>query len=91
MLALSVQNNTFGTVINALKSKGVLKGAQASIVSSYTKLRNAAMHADWSKIDDADVSRLIGFLEPFLLQNFVWVWPVIASVVPNLLLQNWWA
>lgn len=71
MLGLSVHNKTLDTVVNALKSKSVLKGAQASIVSSYTKLRNASMHADWSKIDNADVSSLIGFLEPFLIQNFI--------------------
>jgi len=70
MLGLTVENKTLVTVANALKSKGVPKGAQASIVSSYTKLRNASMHADWTKIDDADVSSLIGFLEPFLMQNF---------------------
>ncbi|HXA16120.1 MAG TPA: DUF4145 domain-containing protein [Thermoanaerobaculia bacterium] len=69
-LGISVEGKTLDTVINALKAKGFFKGAQAPIVASYAKLRNAAMHADWPKIADSDVSSLIGFLEPFLLQHF---------------------
>jgi len=67
---VNVEGKTLDAVINALKAKQFFKGAQAPIVASYVKLRNAAMHADWPKIQDADVSSLIGFLEPFLLQNF---------------------
>jgi len=28
------------------------------------------MHAEWGKIQDADINSLIGFLEPFLLRHF---------------------
>lgn len=69
-LGINVQNKTLDSVINSLKSKGFFKGAQVPIVSSYVKLRNAAMHADWDKIEDADISSLLGFLEPFLLEHF---------------------
>ena len=69
-MGLNVQDKTLDTVINLLKAKGFLKGAQTSIVSSYVKLRNASMHADWDKIQESDVSSLIGFLEPFLLEHF---------------------
>ncbi len=70
-LGLSVENKNLSSIINTLKSKGLLSGAQGPIVSSYVKLRNAAMHAEWEKINEADVSSLIGFLEPFLLEHFV--------------------
>ena len=69
-LGINVQNKTLDSLINSLKSKGFFKGAQVPIVSSYVKLRNSAMHADWDKIDDADISSLLGFLEPFLIQHF---------------------
>jgi hypothetical protein len=34
------------------------------------KIRNFAMHADWSKITPQDVGSVIGFTEQLLLQNF---------------------
>ena len=67
---ISTENKKLPALINALKAQSFFSGAQASIVSSYTKLRNSSMHADWDKIEKADVSSLIGFLEPFLLENF---------------------
>lgn len=69
-LGLNVENKTLASVINSLKSQSFFKGAQVPIVSSYSKLRNAAMHADWDKIQEADISSLIGFLEPFLIEHF---------------------
>ncbi len=69
-LGINVENKTLSSVINSLKSKAFFKGAQAPIVSSYVKLRNAAMHADWTKISETDVSSLLGFLEPFLVEHF---------------------
>jgi len=69
-LGINVENKTLSSVINSLKSKSFFKGAQVPIVSSYVKLRNAAMHADWTKISETDVSSLLGFLEPFLVEHF---------------------
>jgi hypothetical protein len=69
-LDINVDNKTLETLINALKTKSFFKGAQVPIVSSYVKLRNSAMHANWEKISDADISSLIGFLEPFLIEHF---------------------
>ena len=69
-LGVNIENKTLSSVIGSLKSKSFFKGAQVPIVSSYSKLRNSAMHADWDKIQEADVSSLIGFLEPFLLEHF---------------------
>ena len=66
----NTENKTLDGVINSLKTKSFFKGAQAPIISSYVRLRNAAMHADWEKISDSDVSSLLGFLEPFLIEHF---------------------
>ena len=69
-LGINVQGRTLDSIINALKAKSFFKGPQAPIVASYVKLRNAAMHADWNQITEADVSSLLGFLEPFVIQHF---------------------
>jgi hypothetical protein len=67
---INTENKSIDAVINSLKAASFFKGAQSSIVGSYVKLRNLAMHAEWDKIQDADVGSLIGFLESFLLENF---------------------
>jgi hypothetical protein len=67
---LEVEEKDMSEVINGLKTKGVLKGAQPKILSSYVQLRNKAFHADWDKIDKASVSAAIGFTEQFLAANF---------------------
>ena len=69
-LGIHAEGKTLDAVIGALKTKGFFSGAQGPIVSSFVKLRNSAMHADWSKISEPDVSSLLGFLEPFLLEYF---------------------
>jgi len=67
---LSVSDADMSQVINALKSQGLLKDPQASIVQSYVKLRNKAFHAEWDKIEKESVNSTIGFTEQFILSNF---------------------
>jgi hypothetical protein len=69
-LGLDVADKSLEDVINALKSKSFFRGAQTKIITSFVRLRNCAMHAEWKKIQETDVSSLIGFLEPFLLEHF---------------------
>ena len=69
-LGLDVEDKSLDDVINALKSKSFFRGAQTKIITSFVRLRNYAMHAEWKKIQETDVSSLIGFLEPFLLDHF---------------------
>jgi hypothetical protein len=69
-LGINTEGKALDNIINALKTQKFFSGAQAPIISSYVKLRNSAMHADWDKIHEADVNSLIAFLEPFLLENF---------------------
>lgn len=67
---IATSGKTLDHIVNSLKAASFFKGPQAAIVGSYVKLRNSAMHADWDKIQDADIGSLIGFLEPFLVQHF---------------------
>ena len=57
-------------VINALKSKGLVAGAQKSLLDAMPKVRNHALHANWDKISETEVSSVIGFVEQFLLSKF---------------------
>ena len=67
---LNVDNSTMSDVIGALKSKGLVSGAQKSMLTAMLRTRNFAMHAKWDKITEPDVSGLVGFVEQFLLTNF---------------------
>ncbi|MEI6221742.1 MAG: DUF4145 domain-containing protein [bacterium] len=68
---IDVEDKDMQEVINALKAKSLVSGAQKSILESMPKFRNAAMHADWDKIDSSGVGGVIGFVEQFLLTKFV--------------------
>jgi hypothetical protein len=67
---LNVSDADMSQVVNALKSQGLLKDPQATIVQSYVKLRNKAFHAEWNKIEKESVNSAIGFTEQFVLSNF---------------------
>ena len=67
---LDVDDKNMRDVINALKSKGLVQGAQKTFLESMPRIRNAALHADWEKITEPDVSSIIGFVEQFLLSKF---------------------
>jgi ribosomal protein L12E/L44/L45/RPP1/RPP2 len=66
-IGINTKDKTLDNLINALKAKSFFKGAQVPVITSYVKLRNAAMHADWDSIQEAEVNSLIAFLESFIL------------------------
>lgn len=66
---LEVMGKEMSEVINALKGAGLIKATQATILSSYVRLRNKALHAEWDKIGLPDVDSLISFTEKFVLEN----------------------
>lgn len=68
--ALDVTDKTLAEVVNALKSSGLVAGAQKSLLDAMPRVRNMAMHAEWSKISEPDVSSVLGFAEQFLLSKF---------------------
>lgn len=67
---LEVNDKTMQEVINSLKSQGLVAGAQKSLLDAMPRIRNFAMHADWAKISEPDVSSVLGFVEQFLLTKF---------------------
>jgi hypothetical protein len=67
---LNVDGKDMSVVIGALKSKSLVGGAQKSILETMPKTRNAAMHADWTKVSATEVGGVIGFTKQFLLENF---------------------
>ena len=67
---LNIDNQSMPEVINALKVKGLVSGPQKSLLNAMPRIRNSAMHADWGKISELDVSSIIGFVERLLLTKF---------------------
>lgn len=68
--SLDVYDKDLSGVIGSIKSKGLLKGPQASVIQSYVQLRNKAFHAQFDKIELPEVKSMIAFTEQFLLENF---------------------
>ncbi|MBL8415265.1 MAG: DUF4145 domain-containing protein [Propionivibrio sp.] len=67
---INVTEKTMQDVVNALKASGLVAGAQKSLLDAMPRIRNMAMHADWGKLSEPDVSSVIGFVEQFLLSKF---------------------
>ena len=67
---LSVEGQTMEDVVNALKAKGLVSGAQKTLLAAMPRIRNHAMHAEWSKLTAQDAGSVIGFVEQFLLSHF---------------------
>lgn len=67
---LEVREKTMHEVVGALKSKGLVAGAQKTLLDTMPKIRNFAMHGDWAKLSEPDVNGVIGFVEQFLLSHF---------------------
>ena len=70
MNGLPVSDKVMQEVVNALKAKGLVGGAQKSLLDAMPKIRDYAMHANWDKINAQDVGSVIGFVEQFLLAKF---------------------
>jgi Domain of unknown function (DUF4145) len=67
---LNVDDAVMQKVVAALKSKGLVSGAQKTLLDTMPKIRDYAMHANWDKIKAEDVSSVIGFVEQFLISHF---------------------
>ena len=67
---LAVDDKELSDVIGALKSAGLLSAAQGSLLRGMIPFRNKALHAEWSKIAEADVKGVIAFVEEFLIRHF---------------------
>jgi hypothetical protein len=67
---LVVDDQVMQSVVSALKGRGLISGAQKTLLDAMPKIRDYAMHANWDKITAQDVGSVIGFVEQFLLQHF---------------------
>lgn len=67
---LDVDDKGMQDVVNALKSKGLVTGAQKSLLDTMPRIRDYAMHANWAKITSPDVGSVIGYVDQFLLAYF---------------------
>jgi hypothetical protein len=67
---LTVDAKTMQDIVNALKSKGLVTGAQKSLLDPMPKIRDYAMHANWDKITEQDVGAVVRYVEQFLLSKF---------------------
>lgn len=67
---LDISDKTMQDVVNALKAKGLVGGAQKTLLDTMPKIRDYAMHANWNKITPQDVGSVLGFVEQFLLTKF---------------------
>ena len=67
---LNVDDKDMSDVVNALKSVGVIRAPQGSLLKGFVQLRNKAFHAQWEALDVADIKSILGFTEEFLVQRF---------------------
>lgn len=67
---LDVENKDLSTVVNALKGASLLSAPQSALLKGMVPFRNKALHADWTKIGEAEVSGVLAFIEEFLFRNF---------------------
>jgi hypothetical protein len=57
-------------IVVALKTSGVLVGAQFGTIQSQLQFRNDALHADWKKIDAIGVKTVMLLVQELLLKHF---------------------
>jgi hypothetical protein len=57
-------------IVIALKTQGILVGAQFGTVQAQLQFRNDALHADWNKIDAVGVRTVLQLVQELLLKHF---------------------
>jgi uncharacterized protein YutE (UPF0331/DUF86 family) len=68
---LETYEKSMSEVINALKSKGLLKGPRGKVLESFVSVRNKAFHAQWDSIDTTEIHSVVAFVQEFLTTEFV--------------------
>lgn len=67
---IATDGKTMAEMVNALKSAGLVAGAQKTLLDAMPRIRNMAMHAEWEKITEQDVGSVLGYVEQLLLSKF---------------------
>ena len=68
--SLPVNTNSIGEIVSALRLKGLISGAQKTLLEAISKIRDKAMHAEWSEFTPQEANNIIEFVERFLLKYF---------------------
>jgi uncharacterized protein YutE (UPF0331/DUF86 family) len=67
---LDVEDKDLTTVVNALKGAGLMPAPQSTLLKGMVPFRNKALHAEWAKIGESEISAVIAFVEDFLSRKF---------------------
>lgn len=67
---LEVDGESMLTVVNAIKSKGLIRATEAKVLEGFSKVRNDAFHARWDEIDIPCIKGILAFTETFLIKHF---------------------
>ena len=67
---IAADGKTMAELVNALKSAGLVAGAQKTLLDAMPRIRNMALHAEWEKITEQDVGSVLGYVEQLLLSKF---------------------
>jgi hypothetical protein len=67
---LAVDEKEMATVINALKSAGVIAGPEKKIFDTLPPIRNDALHGRWDKVSDVQIRTVVGVVESLLMKHF---------------------
>ena len=70
MNGLDCDDEEMSDVVNALKAKGLVQGAQGKVLQSFVAVTNKVLDAQWDRIDGGEVHAVIGFLQTFLTDRF---------------------
>jgi hypothetical protein len=57
-------------VIDELKNKGLLRGTQVGVASTYLNFRNSSLHAQWGRVERESVASVLAFVEELLRKHF---------------------
>ncbi len=67
---LDIEDKDLSNVVNALKAASLVSSTQSALLKGMIPFRNKALHADWAKIDTAEVQGVVAFVEEFLAKRF---------------------
>lgn len=69
-VGIDPEGKDLSAVVNAVKATGKLSAPQGKILQSFVGVRNKAFHAEWAKIDTAEVHSVIAFVQEFVATRF---------------------
>jgi hypothetical protein len=68
---LNIAGKELYDLVNLLKANQILTGNSGQVAGNFVKTRNAALHAEWSKITEAEVGSLIALVQGLISQFLI--------------------